>query len=61
LEILEKHVPAKTLECKQRCRDIITESLLEQEHFQTQFTYDLLEARRADLGILDNLLKCFEK
>jgi len=46
LDILAQYVPPETL--------------LEQESFQTQFTQELLEARRSDIAILDELLKYFE-
>jgi len=61
LDILAQYVPPETSVCKQRCIDVIAGSLLEPESFQAQFTQELLEARRSDIAILDELLKCFEK
>lgn len=61
LEILGENVPAETTGCKQRCGNVIVGSLLKFESFQAQFTHDALEARRGNLSLLDDLLKCFEK
>ncbi len=61
LDILMQHVPSETSACRQSCTDIIAGSLLEQESFQALFTHKLLEVRRADITMLDELLKYFEK
>lgn len=61
LDILMQHVPPETLVCKQRCTDVISGSLFNQESFQAKFAQEFLETRRGDIAVLDRLLKYFEK
>lgn len=58
LKILGEHVPATSVECKQRCGTVLPERLTLPEDYRQHFPRNFLEGRRTCVPELGELLDC---